>query len=116
MRGQVGSALAIAGVVGMVVLVRPATVAAAPVVFSVAGSDPASIQTTVDAYRAVFGDNNLNIAGSQGSGRREINWDGGGEAAMATTFQNPQTTFSNRLPMRLTVRAGTAPVVLPPHG
>ena len=96
MRGHVGSALAIAGVVGMVVLVRPATVAAAPIVFSAAGSDPTSIQTTVDAYRAVFGDNNLNIAGSQDSGRREINWDGGGAAAPATTFPNPQTTFSNR--------------------
>jgi len=49
---------------------------AAPVVFSAAGANPASIQATVDAYRTALGQLNANIAGSFGSGRREINWDG----------------------------------------
>ena len=48
---------------------------AAPVVFSAAGPNPASIQATVDAYRAALGQLNPNVAGSFGSGRREINWD-----------------------------------------
>jgi hypothetical protein len=78
-------------------LVQPAPAAAAPIIFSASGSDPASIQATVDAYRAVFGGvNNGNTAGSQDSGRREINWDGGGDAALSTLFPNPQTTFSAR--------------------
>ena len=49
---------------------------AAPVVFSAAGANPASIQATVDAYRAALGQLNPNVAGSFGTGRREINWDG----------------------------------------
>ena len=48
----------------------------APVTFSAAGADPASIQATVDAYRAALGALNPNTAGSFPSGRREINWDG----------------------------------------
>ena len=49
---------------------------AAPIVFSSAGANPASIQTTVDAFRTALGQLNPNVAGSFGSGRREINWDG----------------------------------------
>jgi hypothetical protein len=49
---------------------------AAPVVFSAIGNAPADITPTVDAFRAVLGNLNPNIAGSAGSGRREINWDG----------------------------------------
>ena len=41
-----------------------------------AGTSAAAIQSTVDAYRADLGTLNPNIAGSFGSGRREINWDG----------------------------------------
>jgi hypothetical protein len=48
----------------------------APVTFSAAGADPASIQATVDAYRTALGPLNPNTAGSFASGRREINWDG----------------------------------------
>ena len=50
--------------------------AALPLTFSASGSNPASIQATVDAYRADLGTLNANAAGSFGSGRREINWDG----------------------------------------
>ena len=49
---------------------------AAPVMFSASGPNPASIQSTVDAFRSALGVLNPNVAGSFGSGRREINWDG----------------------------------------
>jgi hypothetical protein len=54
-----------------------------------------SIQTTVDDFRAALGDpNNANTPGPLTSGRREINWDGGGATTAAvggptlTGFQN----------------------------
>jgi len=34
------------------------------------------IQATLDEYRSMLGNNNGSIAGSQSSGRRELNWDG----------------------------------------
>ncbi len=49
---------------------------AAPIVFSASGANPAGIQTTVDNFRTALGTLNPNVAGSAGSGRREINWDG----------------------------------------
>jgi hypothetical protein len=46
-----------------------------------AGADPAAIQAAVDAFRAdVGGNNNGGGGGPQASGRREINWDGVGDA------------------------------------
>jgi hypothetical protein len=50
------------------------------ITFSVGGDDtPASIQPTVDAFRAALGNpNNGNAPGPLAQGRREINWDGGG--------------------------------------
>lgn len=44
--------------------------------FSATGANGASIQSTVDAFRLALGPLNSNVAGSAGSGRREINWDG----------------------------------------
>jgi hypothetical protein len=44
--------------------------------FSASGANPAAIQATVDAFRADLGTLNPNNAGSFGTGRREINWDG----------------------------------------
>ena len=35
-----------------------------------------NIQAAIDEYRNLLGPNNGGVAGSQGSGRREINWDG----------------------------------------
>lgn len=49
---------------------------AAPVVTSGAAATAAGLTPTVDAFRAMLGPVNPNVAGSFGSGRREINWDG----------------------------------------
>lgn len=49
-------------------------------IISVAGANQAAVQGTVDAFRAQLGAINANVAGSFGSGRREINWDGVGAA------------------------------------
>ena len=65
------------------------------VAYSAAGIDAAAIQTVVDAFRnAVGSPNNGNTPGPLPSGRREINWDGGGAGAAATTFPIPMTTFN----------------------
>jgi hypothetical protein len=56
------------------VLIAPP--AHAQLVRSAAGPNAADIQATVDLFRADLGTLNPNVAGSFGSGRREINWDG----------------------------------------
>lgn len=61
-------------------LLLSGTVAAEPVVFSTAGENAADIQGTVDDFRNFLGDLNPNIVGSFPDGRREINWDGVGDA------------------------------------
>lgn len=53
-----------------------ASATAAPITFSAAGANAAAIQATVDSFRAALGPLNPNVAGSFGTGRREINWDG----------------------------------------
>ena len=53
-----------------------ASAASGQVVYSGSGASAASIQTTVDQFRSDLGVLNPNVAGSFGSGRREINWDG----------------------------------------
>lgn len=60
---------------GLALVLNAATTAAAPILFSGSGGSPTGIQPTVDAYRADLGTLNPNVAGSFGSGRREINWD-----------------------------------------
>ena len=52
------------------------TANAIAIVSSASGDNPAAISSTVDAYRVSLGAQNPNTAGSVGSGRREINWDG----------------------------------------
>ena len=68
-----------------------------PVVFQAAGATAASIQSTVDAFRARVGDpNNLNNPGPLQKGRREINWDGGNPNVLDTTAPvNPFLVFLN---------------------
>jgi hypothetical protein len=84
------------GVLSMVLAVSETAQAQAnlptPQVFQAAGPDAASIQSTVDAFRASLGDNNLNNPGPIQKGRREINWDGGNPNLLATTA--PVTPFN----------------------
>jgi hypothetical protein len=57
-----------------------------PAVFQAAGPTVDSILSTVDQYRAALGaPNNGNTPGPLSSGRREINWDGGGSTATSIT-------------------------------
>jgi hypothetical protein len=52
------------------------------VAYSATGADTAAIQAVVNAFRSAVGStNNGNAPGPLTSGRREINWDGGGSAA-----------------------------------
>ena len=62
----------------------------APIIFQAAGPTKESIEGTVDAYRAALGDPDNANAPGQASGRREINWDGGG----ADTTTAPVTPFN----------------------
>ena len=64
-----------------------------PTVFQAAGPTVTSIQSSVDQYRAALGaTNNGNAVGPLASGRREINWDGGGSTATAIAG-TPFTVF-----------------------
>jgi hypothetical protein len=88
------------GVLSMVLAVSETAQAQAnqptPLVFQAAGPDAASIQSTVDAFRASLGDNNLNHPGPIQKGRREINWDGGNPNLLDTTPPvNPFLVFLN---------------------
>jgi hypothetical protein len=69
------SPLATAAQEGTAQAATPEVTLAKPQVFKAAGQNAASIQGAVDAFRAVLGNLNPNVAGSLGSGRREINWD-----------------------------------------
>jgi hypothetical protein len=115
-----------AGMVTGMVLVQPAAaqsddVAAkhfvAPTVFQAAGPSAASIQSTVDQFRAALGaTNNANNPGPLDSGRREINWDGGSPTNAATTLTGtPLTTFLNTRGANITTR-GSGFVQAPPSG
>lgn len=67
-----------------------------PTVFQAAGPNAASIQSTVDAFRATLGNpNNVNAAGPIASGRREINWDGGGQNVNTDVPVTPFNVFLN---------------------
>jgi hypothetical protein len=77
-----------------VVMVLAQTAQAASVLFSAAGVGAASIQGSVDSFRTAVGDpNNGNNPGELASGRREINWDGGGLAN--TPGGTPFNAFQN---------------------
>lgn len=79
------------------VIVLPAH--AASVVFEASGAGNAAIQAVVDGFRAALGTLNPNVAGSVGSGRREINWDGVGAA-----FRDPHPAnfFNSNSPRGVT--------------
>jgi hypothetical protein len=91
--------VAIFGLMSMLLAVSESAQAqatATPLVFQAAGPDAASIQSTVDAFRAALGGNNLNNPGPLQKGRREINWDGGNPNILDTTAPvNPFLVFLN---------------------
>ena len=69
-------------------------------IFQAAGPNPVppetdqSIQSTVDAFRAKLGEpNNGNNPGPISGGRREINWDGGGNNPATTAPVTPFDVF-----------------------
>ena len=91
---------------------------AVPVVFSVGGdSTAASIQNTVTNFQNAVGNpNNGNNAGAL-SGRREINWDGGGGVANNAPGGTPFTVFLNNRGALITTPApGTGFIQAPPGG
>ena len=68
---------------------------AVPIVQQGSGANPAAIQSAVDAFRTDLGNpDNLSAPVPLGSGRREINWDGGG-ATNGTAAVTPFTVFQN---------------------
>ncbi|HET7394386.1 MAG TPA: hypothetical protein VFK25_11380 [Candidatus Binatia bacterium] len=65
-----------------------------PIVFQAAGPTVESIQSSVDEFRAALGEpNNANNPGPLTSGRREINWDGGGNNDTTTAPMTPFDVF-----------------------
>jgi len=79
---------------GLVLSARPAL--ASSITFSAAGTDVASITPTVNAFRAAIGGvNNANAAGPLATGRREINWDGGGGVVATAPAGTPFNGFQN---------------------
>src|SRR4051794_6072 len=79
----------------IVILVLPLVAAAAPVTTEGSGSNAAARQGTVNIFRGILGDPpNGNAPGPLLSGRREINWDGGG-ATTASLVVTPFAGFQN---------------------
>jgi hypothetical protein len=91
--------------------------AAAPVIFSVGGTDAiSSIQGTVTNFQTALGNpNNGNAAGTTG-GRREINWDGGDPTIVANApGGTPFNVFLNNRGAQFTT-PGTGFIQAPPSG
>jgi len=90
---------------------------AVPVTFSVGGDDTAaSIQATVDSFRAALGNpNNGNAPGPLAGGRREINWDGGGGVDVTTAAATPFNVFRDTRGAQFTT-PGTGLSQAPPSG
>jgi len=103
---------------GLLLLVfsLPSNVFAAPVLFSAAGAAAVDISGAVNDFRTALGNpNNANAAGPLASGRREINWDGGGTAN--TQGGNPFEAFENIRGAEFTTPApGTGFLQAPPSG
>ena len=70
---------------------------AVPVVTAASGAGAPAIQAAVDGFRAALGTLNPNVAGSLGSGRREINWDGVPDT-LAAPNAFPSTFFNIESP------------------
>src|SRR5882724_1760990 len=87
-----------------------------PTVFQAGGPSAASIQSTVDQYRAALGGVNNGNNPGQTSGHREINWDGGSPTNATTSLSGtPLTTFLNTRGANITTH-GSGFVQAPPSG
>ena len=87
-----------------------------PTVFQAAGPTAASIQSSVDAFRTALGNpNNGNATGPLATGRREINWDGGGANDTTTAPVTPFNVFLNTRGGQFTT-PGTGLSQAPPSG
>jgi hypothetical protein len=88
----------------------------APKVFQAAAPNAAALQGAVNAYRAALGDpNNGNNPGPLQSGRREINWDGGGANTNTDVPVTPFNVFLNTRGGQFTT-PGTGLSQAPPSG
>jgi len=88
----------------------------APTVFQAAGTSAASIQSTVDQFRAALGVANNGNNPGQASGHREINWDGGSPTNATTSLSGtPLTAFLNTRGANITTR-GSGFVQAPASG
>jgi len=86
-----------------------------PAVFQAAGPTAASIQGAVDEFRTALGGiDNVNAPGPLLTGRREINWDGGG-VDTNTAPVTPFNVFQNIRGAQFTTR-GTGLSQAPPSG
>ena len=111
---SIGLALLSFGLAPLLVFALPIAAGAAPIVFEGFGADAAAIQASVDAFRAALGNpNNGNAPGPLANGRREINWDGGGQAT--TISPTPFNGFQN-IRGALFTTSGTGFVQAPPSG
>jgi hypothetical protein len=98
----------------LVVFTRSIDAGAAPILFEGSGADASAIQASVDAFRTALGNpNNGNASGPLPSGRREINWDGGG--VTTTISPTPFNGFQN-IRGALFTTSGTGFVQAPPSG
>jgi hypothetical protein len=87
-----------------------------PIVFQAAGPDAASIRGTLEAFAIALGEpDNLNDPGPLAEGRREINWDGGGNNDTTTPPVTPFDVFLDSRGARFTT-LGTGLSQAPPEG
>jgi PEP-CTERM motif len=102
-----------------VALGLPTSAVATGIVFSEGGgANPADIQDTVNLFRTALGDpNNGNAPGPLPGGRREINWDGGGNVDVTTPLPpiTPFNVFLNTRGSQFTT-PGSGLTQAPPSG
>jgi hypothetical protein len=78
-------------------LLLPTSARADAILFSASGPNASAIQGNVDDFRATIGGvDNGNAPGPLATGRREINWDGGGAMAPVNTNMPKDLFLNNR--------------------
>jgi hypothetical protein len=104
------------GAAALLSLLSAMPAAAGAIVFSIGGSDAASISGTVASFQTNLGNpNNGNNPGTTG-GRREINWDGGDPTLVANApGGTPFNVFLNNRGAQFTT-PGTGFIQAPPSG